>query len=178
MVLLEDREHALARGARIYAELAGYGSSCDAGHPTDPDATGAGPARAMRLALEDAGLTPADVGYVNAHATSTTAGDIAEARAIALAGLGGRRDLVHQVGPRPRARRRGRAGGGRHPHGVRAATSCRRRSTWRTPSPRRRSTTCCTARPARIGAAISNSFGFGGHNACLVFTRHDGLGAS
>ncbi len=94
MVLLEDRDHALARGARIYAELAGYGSSCDAGHPTDPDATGGGPARAMRTALEDAGLAAADVGYVNAHATSTTAGDIAEARAITAG--------------RPRAARRSR----------------------------------------------------------------------
>ena len=87
LVLLEEREHALARGARIYAELAGYGSSCDADHPTDPDETGEGPARAMRIALEDAGLTAGDIGYVNAHATSTLAGDVAEARALQRAGL-------------------------------------------------------------------------------------------
>ena len=89
MLVLEEREHALARGARILAELAGYGSSCDAGHPTDPDERGEGPARAIGGALADGGLTADMIDYVNAHATSTVAGDLAEARALVRAGLEG-----------------------------------------------------------------------------------------
>ncbi len=118
MLVLEERDHALARGARIHAELAGYGSSCDAGHPTDPDQSGEGPARAIAEALAEAGLTVADVGYVNAHATSTLAGDLAEARALVRAGLAGATVSFDQVGPRPRARGRRRAGGRGHPDGV------------------------------------------------------------
>jgi len=173
VLLLEEREHALARGARIYAELAGYGSSCDAGHPTDPDATGAGPARAMRLAIEDAGLTPTDIGYVNAHATSTTAGDIAEARAIALAGLG-----AAAVSSTKSAH--GHALGGAGGLEAVATLLAFARDTLpatlnlEDPEPEAPFDHVLTPRAARIGAAVSNSFGFGGHNACLVFTRHDG----
>ena len=173
MLLLEEREHALARGARIYAELAGYGSSCDAGHPTDPDATGAGPARAMRLAMEDAGITAADVGYVNAHATSTIAGDIAEARAIALAGLGG---AAISSTKSAHGHALGGAGG---LEAVATAMAFARDTLPPTlnlvdPEPEAPFDHVLSARPAHIGAALSNSFGFGGHNACLVFTRHDG----
>ena len=173
VLLLEEREHALARGARIYAELAGYGSSCDAGHPTDPDATGAGPARAMRLAIEDAGLTTADIGYVNAHATSTTAGDIAEARAITLAGLG-----AAAVSSTKSAH--GHALGGAGGLEAVATTMAFARDILPPtlnlvdPEPEAPFDHVLTARSVRIDAAISNSFGFGGHNACLVFTRHEG----
>ena len=172
VLLLEEREHALARGARIYAELAGYGSSCDAGHPTDPDATGVGPARAMRVALEDAGLAPSAVGYVNAHATSTLAGDIAEARAISLAGLGG---AAVSSTKSAHGHALGGAGGieavatlmafGR---GILPATL-----NLEDPEPEAPFDHVFAPRAARIDAAISNSFGFGGHNACVVFTRHD-----
>jgi 3-oxoacyl-[acyl-carrier-protein] synthase II len=171
MVLLEDRDHAIARGARIYAELAGYGSSCDAEHPTDPDSTGGGPARAMRNALADAGLEPADIGYVNAHATSTTAGDIAEARAIKLAGLGGA-----AISSTKSAHGHALGGAG----GMEAVASLLAFSrdilpptlNLEDPEPEAPFDHVLEPRAVAVNAALSNSFGFGGHNACLVFTRH------
>lgn len=172
VLVLEDRERALARGARIYAELAGYGSSCDAGHPTDPDATGAGPARAMRLALEDAGITAAEVGYVNAHATSTTAGDIAEARAISLAGLGA---AAISSTKSAHGHALGGAGGIEAVATLMAFTRDILPATLNLedPEPEAPFDHVLSPRSAHVGAAISNSFGFGGHNACVVFTRHD-----
>jgi len=85
MLVVEDLEHARARGATIHAELLGYGVSSDAAHVSDPDPTGENPARAIRMALADAGLEPEDVGYVNAHATATPVGDSAETRVLKIA---------------------------------------------------------------------------------------------
>lgn len=82
VVMLEEYEHAKARGAKIYAEVAGFGMSGDAYHMTSPPADGAGAALAMKNAMNDAGVNPEQVGYVNAHGTSTPAGDIAEASAV------------------------------------------------------------------------------------------------
>ena len=170
ILVLEERGHALARGARILAEVAGYGQSCDAGHLTDPDETGSGPARAVRLALADAGLEPAQIGYVNAHATSTPAGDIAELRALAAAGLShapiSSTKSLH-------GHALGAAGGleavaalmafGRDvlPAGANVDD----------PEPDPAADIIRSPRPARIDALVSNSFGFGGHNAALVFKR-------
>lgn len=93
VLVLETEEHARARGARVHARIAGAGLASDAHHVTAPDPTGTGAARSIALALQDAGLTAIDIGHVNAHATSTPLGDLAEARALALA-LGDHRPAV------------------------------------------------------------------------------------
>jgi 3-oxoacyl-[acyl-carrier-protein] synthase II len=93
VLVLETETHARARGARIHARLGGAGLAADAHHVTAPDPAGTGAARSITLALRDAGIDPADVGHVNAHATSTPLGDVAEARALALA-LGAHRPAV------------------------------------------------------------------------------------
>jgi 3-oxoacyl-(acyl-carrier-protein) synthase len=84
-LVLEDLDHALARGAKIYAEVVGYGHTSDAHHPTAPIETGEGAAKAMEFALRDAGLKPEDIGYINAHGTSTPLNDSAETKAIKTA---------------------------------------------------------------------------------------------
>jgi 3-oxoacyl-[acyl-carrier-protein] synthase II len=172
LLVLEEREHALRRGARIYAELGGYGSSCDAAHLTDPDETGEGPAVAIRQALTDAGVAPEAIGYVNAHATSTSAGDAAEARAIALAGLG------HAAVSSTKAMHghtMGAAGG------VEAIAALMPIVRGLVPPGINIDETdpdsvldFIGARPREIttDATLSNSFGFGGHNAAIVLKRH------
>ena len=85
VVVLEELEHAKARGAKIYAEVGGYGCSSDAYHITSPQEDGAGAARAMTNAMEDAGVQPSEVTYINAHGTATHHNDLFETRAIKLA---------------------------------------------------------------------------------------------
>ena len=176
MLVLEELQHARDRGARIYAELVGYGISSDAHHVSDPDPTGANPARALQLAFADAGIEPEQVGYVNAHGTSTPAGDAAETRVLKLA-LG--EEHAHRV---PVSSTKGATG-----HALGAAGAMEAIFTvlalqrgvlpatlnLETPDP------VCDLdyipgqpRQQQVEFAISNGFGFGGHNTCLVFRSH------
>jgi 3-oxoacyl-[acyl-carrier-protein] synthase II len=174
MLILEELEHARARGATIYAELAGYGCSSDAYHMVAPDPEGRGAALAIRHALEAAGLPPEAVDYVNAHATSTNAGDAAETKALKAV-----------FGPRARSltisatkSMIGHSMGASGAIGAVAALMSMRDGcvhptiNQETPDPE------CdldyvpnTARDAAIDVAITNSFGFGGQNVVLVFKR-------
>jgi len=171
ILVLEDLDHAKRRGAAIYAELLGYGSTADAHHITAPHPEGRGAAQAMRVALQDAKLNPEDIQYINAHGTSTPLGDEAETKAIKevfgehayrLAVSSTKSMLGHTLG----------ASGGIElivaalsiKHGVIHPTT-----NYQTPDP------ACdldyvpnTARVMSVQHAISNSFGFGGHNCCLA----------
>ena len=172
--MLETEEHARARGARILAELAGYGASADAHHMTEPEPGGAGQAAAVLSALADAGVEPGEVDYVNAHATSTPVGDAAETTAIKLA-LGRRAFEI------PVSSTKGATGHCFGAAGAIEAVFCVQALMHQTvpptinfefPDP------ACDldivpneARAAELGFVISNGFGFGGHNACLAFRR-------
>ncbi len=146
VMVLEDWDHAVARGAHIRAELVGYGATADAYHITSPAPDGNGAIRAMRQALTQAGLEPADIDYINAHGTSTDAGDIAETNAIkAVFGAEGPARQFHEVDDGSHARWRRRRRGGRVRAGDGRAASCRRRSTSPTRIPRATSTTFPTS---------------------------------
>ena len=177
IVVLESLESAISRGATIYAEIIGYGLSADAYHITSPAPGGEGAGRAMKMALRTAGIIPSDVQYVNAHGTSTNAGDIAETMAIKtvfgehaakLAVSSSKSQLGHLVG----------AAGAIEAvicilamqHSLIPATI-----NLHTPDP------ACdldyvpnTPRPGTIDIAVSNSFGFGGHNVSLALRRWSG----
>jgi 3-oxoacyl-[acyl-carrier-protein] synthase II len=173
---LEELEHALARGAKIYAELVGYGVSSDASHMTEPDPTGENPARAMRMALEDGGIDPSEVGYINAHATSTPLGDASETRVIKKA-LG--EDNAKRT---PVSSTKGATG---HCFGAAGAieavfTTLAIRDGMLPPTINYevQDPECDLdyipneARAAPdLRVAISNSFGFGGHNASIVLRK-------
>ena len=168
VLVLEEREHALARGAQIYAEVVGYGQACDAGHLTSPDPTGAGPARAITAALADAGIEPTQVGYINAHATSTPVGDAAEALAFGLAGVGGV----------PVSSTKGQHG---HTLGAAgaieaiAALACFSRNLLppnvNLVEPDVDLNLVRTAQATAAEYVMSTGFGFGGHDSALIFKR-------
>jgi 3-oxoacyl-[acyl-carrier-protein] synthase II len=177
MLVLEELEHARDRDAKIYAEVLGYGVSSDASHVSDPDPSGASPARAMQMAFADAGIRPEDVGYVNAHGTSTPAGDSAETRVLKLA-LG----EEHAYGT-PVSSTKGATG---HCLGAAGAveaifTIFALRDGLLPPTINYEAADpeCDLdyvpneARRADVRIGASNSFGFGGHNACVVFRRWD-----
>jgi 3-oxoacyl-[acyl-carrier-protein] synthase II len=175
MLVLEELEHAQKRGAKIYAELLGYGVSSDASHVTEPDPTGANPARAMQMAFGDAGISPDQIGYVNAHGTSTPLGDPAETRVLKLA-LGEENALRTPVSSTKGATGHclGAAGAVEAIFTIFAVQRGLLPPTinYETPDP------LCDldyipneARPQEIELGVSNSFGFGGHNACVVFRK-------
>jgi 3-oxoacyl-[acyl-carrier-protein] synthase II len=176
-LVLEELVHAKARGAKIYAEIVGYGVSADASHITEPDPTGVNPARALRMAMGDAGIGPEDIDYINAHATSTPIGDSSETRVIKLA-MG--EEQAYKI---PVSGTKGATG-----HCLGAAGAIEALFTtlavhegvlpptinYDTPDPE------CDldyvpneSRKADVNYAVNNSFGFGGHNACVVLKRPD-----
>ncbi len=174
VMVLEEYQHARARGARIYAELVGYGMSGDAHHMTQPSENGEGAARCMRNALRDAGLSPDQVDYVNAHGTSTPAGDVAEVRAIKTA-LG---DHAYKTAVSSTKSMTGHLLGAAG--GVEAIFSVLAIRDQVAPPTINQFTAdpACDldfvpnqARNMRINVAMSNSFGFGGTNGTIVFKK-------
>ncbi|HYM91468.1 MAG TPA: beta-ketoacyl-[acyl-carrier-protein] synthase II, partial [bacterium] len=162
------------RGARIYAEMIGYGKSADAFHITQPDPEGDGAARAIRNALKDAGLEPAEVGYINAHGTSTPYNDRLETLAIKRVwGAEARRVPVSSTKSMT-SHLLGAAGG---VEAITCALAIGRGMlpptiNYEEPDPECDLDYIPNApRPARIDVAMSNAFGFGGHNAILVLRR-------
>ena len=174
VLMLEELEHAKARGARIYAELAGSAMNSDAYHMTLPPPNGEGAADCMRLALADAGLNMDRVDYINAHGTSTPAGDVAETMAVKAAFGDHARKLAVSSTKSMTGHMLGAAGGAEALFTVLAIRDQVMPPTINLDNPDEQ----CdldyvphTAREARIDTAISNSFGFGGTNGTLVFCR-------
>ena len=173
VLLLEELESARERGARIYAELSGYGMTADAYHITSPPDSGEGAARCMNVTLKDAGLKPADIGYINAHATSTMA-DAIETKAIKSVFGDHAPGIPVSSTKSMTGHLLGAAGGIEAVFSILALTRGVLPPTinYQHPDPN------CNldyipneARKAKISAALSNSFGFGGTNACLIFNK-------
>jgi 3-oxoacyl-[acyl-carrier-protein] synthase II len=177
VLVLEELEHAKARGAKIYAELAGYGLSSDASHITEPDPTGVNPARALTMAMGDAGVTPEQIDYVNAHATSTPVGDASETRVIKLA-FG--EEIARSI---PVSGTKGATGhclgGSGAVEAIFTTLAIQQGLLPPTINYEVEDPECDLdyvpneARPADVAVAVSNSFGFGGHNASIVIRRFD-----
>ena len=169
-LVLEDKERALARGARIYAEIAGGASTADAHHITAPDPEGGGVVACMELALEDAGLVPADIGHINAHGTSTQLNDLAESRSI--------RKVFGDPGP-PVTSAKGLTGHSLGASGAIEAVASALTIFHAMIPPTAGleqldpeialDVVMGEPRPFTPAPVMSNSFGFGGHNGCLVF---------
>jgi len=173
VLVLEELGRAKARGAKIYAELAGYGMSSDASHMTEPDPTGENPARSMTMALADAGVDGTEVGYVNAHATSTPLGDSAETRVIKLAfGEEHARKLAVSSTKGATGHCFGAAGAVEAVFTVLAIVDRKAPPTINYDEPDPDCDLDYVPNEARdlpdLRVAVSNSFGFGGHNASLV----------
>jgi 3-oxoacyl-[acyl-carrier-protein] synthase II len=177
--VLEALDRAQARGAKIYGELLGYGISSDASHMTEPDPTGENPARAMTMAIADAGIEPTDIGYVNAHATSTPLGDSAETRVIKRAFGEEHATTKLAVSSTKGATGHcfGAAGAVEAVFTVLAVRDRKAPPTINYENPDPACDLDYVPNVARdlpdLTAAVSNSFGFGGHNASIVIRRWD-----
>ncbi|KMJ58117.1 3-oxoacyl-ACP synthase [Bacillus sp. LL01] len=176
IVVLEDLEHALARGARIYAEIVGYGATGDAHHITAPAPGGEGGVRAMRMAIQDADLQPEDIDYINAHGTSTEYNDKFETIAIKEVFGTNAKEVAISSTKSMTGHLLGAAGGVEAIFSIKAIENAIIPPTINldTPDPE------CDldyvpneARHKEVKAAMSNSLGFGGHNATLVFKKYE-----
>ncbi|MCI3919060.1 beta-ketoacyl-ACP synthase II [Paenibacillus sp. TRM 82003] len=174
VLVLETLEHAKKRGARIYGEVIGYGMSGDAHHMTEPDPNGA--ARCMKKALADAGLQPSDVDYINAHGTSTPVGDISETKAIKIAFGEDAYKLAVSSTKSMTGHLLGAAGG---VEAVICALALSRGKLPPTINVFNQDPECDldyvpnVPREADIKVALSNSFGFGGHNATIILRKYE-----
>jgi len=175
ILLLEELEHALSRGARIYAEIVGYGMTCDAYHMTSPVPSGEGATRAMQLALKDAGLIPEQVSYINAHGTSTQVNDATETGAIKNA-LG---EYAYKVAISSTKSMTGHLLGGSG--GIEAVASVMAVANDQIPPTINLTNPdpACDldyvpnhSRNQKLEVVLSNSFGFGGHNVTLAFKKY------
>jgi 3-oxoacyl-[acyl-carrier-protein] synthase II len=174
VVIIEELEHAKKRGAKIYAEITGYGANADAHHITAPAPEGEGAQRCMKLALKDAGLSPAQIGYINAHGTSTKMNDANETIAIKKVFADSARKVMVSSTKSMTGHMLGAAGGVETAVCALALARAVIPPTinYTTPDPE------CdldyvpnTAREVKIDHALTNSFGFGGTNACLVLSK-------
>ena len=174
VLVLEEYEHAKARGARIYCELVGYGKSADANHMTAPVEDGSGAARCMNNALKNAGLNPGQVDYINAHGTSTPLGDLAETKAVKLA-LGDHASRVMVSSSKSMTGHLLGAAGGIE--AVFSVLAIARQVVPPTINLNEPDEGCDldyvpnTARETRVNVALSNSFGFGGTNGTVIFAK-------
>jgi len=178
VLLIEELEHARKRGADILAEISGYGVSADAYHLTSPEVEGEGAARCMEMALKHAGLSADQVQYVNAHGTSTGLGDICETKAIKrVFGAHAKNGLLVSSTKSMTGHLLGAAGG---VEAVACVGAIREGLVPPTINLDQADPECDldyvphVAREAKVDAALSNSFGFGGHNASLLIRRFDG----
>lgn len=174
VIVLEDLEHAQARGARIYCELVGYGNTADANHITAPAPEGEGAARCMRMALRSAGMKPEEISYINAHGTSTPQGDVCETQAIKAVFGDHARKLAVSSTKGALGHMLGAAGAVETALCVKAIETGVVPPTLNLDHP----DPLCDldyvphrARELHVEAAINNSFGFGGHNATLLLKR-------
>ena len=175
VLVLEELEHALARGARIYAEVLGYGASADAYHITAPEETGAGAVQAMQVALAQAGLRPNQIDYINAHGTSTQLNDKSETTAIKRVFGEAAYQVAISSTKSMTGHLLGAAGSVEAVIAAKVITECIIPPTinYETPDPN------CdldyvpnTARRKQVNTVMSDSFGFGGHNAVIIFGRY------
>jgi 3-oxoacyl-[acyl-carrier-protein] synthase II len=176
MLIFEEMHQAIERNAKIYAEVIGFGTSCDAGHITQPDGQGRGAARAMELAIEYAQIDPTEIDYINAHGTSTPLGDIAETRAVKTIFGDSAYDLAISSTKSQMGHSLGASGGielvlsimtmrmGEIPPTINLEFPDPECDLDYTPN---------KSRSTSVNCVMSNSFGFGGHNASVIVKKFE-----